>query len=315
MQLTKLFIPLLFCLLPLTAQDAPKPETIANPQIALADLQDLVSPLTKAELKLEADAWQSLVREKVRAIGQSEIAARKLQGEERDQLLETVAALRDERTKLADRAQVVLTEWIVKGGDAKEHETYLAATSGMRLKADDASGAWDAILGWAKSDEGGLRVARNVGWFLVTLLAFAILGRILGGITRRAVTRFRGASELLRDFLANVVRKITVLIGIVVALSMLEVNIGPLVAGIGALGFIVGFAVQGTLSNFAAGIMILLYRPYDIGDTVTVAGVTGHVQSMTLVSTSIKTEAENVTIPNNSIWGGVIKTSGAKRAG
>ena len=98
-----------------------------------------------------------------------------------------------------------------------------------------------------------------------------------------------------------------VLIGLVVALSMLEVNVGPFLAAIGAAGFILGFALQGTLSNFAAGLMILLYRPYDIGDFVNVADTSGTVTNMTLVSTTLTLpDNQTVVIPNNSIWGGII---------
>ena len=64
-------------------------------------------------------------------------------------------------------------------------------------------------------------------------------------------------------------------------------SIGPFLAAIGATGFILGFALQGTLSNFAAGLMILLYRPYDIGDSVNVAGTSGTVSAMSLVSTTL----------------------------
>ncbi len=80
----------------------------------------------------------------------------------------------------------------------------------------------------------------------------------------------------------------------------------------GAVGFIVGFALQGTLSNFAAGIMILLYRPYDLGDKVTVAGTTGVVKAMTLVSTVVhNADGHVITIPNSSIWGGTISNLAA----
>jgi len=86
------------------------------------------------------------------------------------------------------------------------------------------------------------------------------------------------------------------------------VNIGPLLAGIGVVGFVVGFALQDTLSNFAAGFMILLYRPYDVGDFVTAGGVTGTVQSMSLVSTTFKTgDNQRIIVPNGSIWGGTIQ--------
>ena len=97
------------------------------------------------------------------------------------------------------------------------------------------------------------------------------------------------------------------LIGVLVALAALGINVGPIMAMVGAAGFVVAFALQGTLSNFASGLMIMLYRPYDIGDVVDVAGIIGTVQSMTLVSTSIVT-ADNrlMVVPNNSIWGNII---------
>jgi small conductance mechanosensitive channel len=78
-------------------------------------------------------------------------------------------------------------------------------------------------------------------------------------------------------------------------------------AMVGAARFVVAFAMQGTLSNYASGLMIMLYRPYDIGDVVDVAGIIGTVESMTLVSTSIVT-ADNrlMIVPNNSIWGNII---------
>jgi small conductance mechanosensitive channel len=85
---------------------------------------------------------------------------------------------------------------------------------------------------------------------------------------------------------------------------MLEINIGPLLAAIGAAGFIIGFALQGTLSNFAAGIMILIYRPYDVGDLVDIGGTLGKVDAMTIVSTTLKTvDNQIVVLPNNMIWG------------
>jgi small conductance mechanosensitive channel len=93
----------------------------------------------------------------------------------------------------------------------------------------------------------------------------------------------------------------------VIAVSQLGVDVGPLLAAIGAAGFIIGFALQGTLSNFAAGIMILMYQPFDVGDAVEVAGVSGAVEKMTLVSTTIKSwDNKQIVVPNNSIWGDVI---------
>jgi small conductance mechanosensitive channel len=114
-------------------------------------------------------------------------------------------------------------------------------------------------------------------------------------------------SQLLSNFLNNVVNKLVMLAGFLIALSALEINVGPIMAIVGAAGFVVAFALQGTLSNFASGIMMMVYRPFDIGDVINVAGIQGSVKSMNLVSTTIATpDNRQMVIPNNSIWGDVI---------
>jgi len=76
---------------------------------------------------------------------------------------------------------------------------------------------------------------------------------------------------------------------------------------IGAAGLVVGLALQGTLSNFASGMLILIYRPFDEGDIIEIDGVNGTVHSMTLLSTSIRTfDNQHLVVPNNNIWGTTI---------
>jgi small conductance mechanosensitive channel len=81
-----------------------------------------------------------------------------------------------------------------------------------------------------------------------------------------------------------------------------------LLAGLGIAGFVIGFALQDTLSNFASGLMILVYRPYDVGDAIEAGGVIGSVSQMNLVSTMIMTfDNQLLVVPNNKIWGDVIR--------
>jgi small conductance mechanosensitive channel len=221
--------------------------------------------------------------------------------------------LQEQQTALMDRVQAVVEELRKKGGEVDVYEKYLKTVSGVKVDVSDAGGSWTLLTGWLTSNEGGLRWLKNLLLFTLTLIAFKILSKILGTATHRAVARFSGVSELLKDFLVSSIRKLTFVVGLVIALSMLEVNIGPFLAAIGATGFILGFALQGTLSNFAAGLMILLYRPYDIGDFVNVAGTNGTVSAMSLVSTTLKLDNQVVTIPNGSIWGGIITNGTAQK--
>jgi small conductance mechanosensitive channel len=285
----------------------PAPTTTGNPDIPVKELQYLLNPLTKDELVVEADGWQVVLKDHIAEISAKQIQAMQAEGTTKDQLLEEVTKLQEQQTALIDRFNKVVDELRKKGGDVETYEKYRTAVSGIKVDVTDAGSTWKVITGWLKSSEGGLRWLKNIILFVVTILIFMILSAVLGKATQRAVSKAKGASALLKDFLVNVVRKAVFLIGLVVALSMLEVNIGPFLAAIGAAGFIIGFALQGTLSNFAAGIMILLYRPYDIGNFVNVAGVNGTVSAMTLVSTTLTLpDNQTVVIPNNSIWGGII---------
>ena len=81
-------------------------------------------------------------------------------------------------------------------------------------------------------------------------------------------------------------------------------NIGPVLALIGAAGFVIAFALQNSLGNFASGILIMVFKPFDLGDLVEIGGVLGVVKSMNLLSVQLHTpDNRAVTIPNNNVWG------------
>lgn len=319
----------------------------ADPTLDLINLGLLIEPLTKDELLVEADAWIDLLREKVRTTNNAEIQLRRVNmqiaaagevgevdaetgevppapaevadaadeelpsleqlNEQKAQLIERLNTLRTERTALVDRVNRVLAEVEKKGGDTDEYEKYVNAVSGIKLDVSDAAAAWAAFLGWLTSPEGGIRLGFNTLKFLLTLIAFWIIASILGRAAERAIRRSPRFSGLLKDFIRRAVRRVTVFVGLLVALSMLEIELGPVLAVIGAAGFVVAFALQGSLSNFASGLLILAYRPFDVGDVVNVADVSGKVESMNLVSTVLLTfDNQRMIVPNNSIWNDVI---------
>ena len=276
------------------------------------DLQKKTDEVIKAQEKIK-DAVQEIAQtemdltEKVKKIGAAEV---ELHSKVKEQLLVTINKLREEQTALIDRLKVVLTALKDKGGDVGEYEKYVAAISGLGVDMQaikDVSAFRIMIWGWLKSTEGGLRWLKNIIFFLLTLLVFYGLANFLGKITEKTVSASKKFSDLLKHFFVSAVRKTVMLIGIIVALSMLEVQIAPFIAGLGVAGFVLCFALQGTLSNFASGLMILIYRPYDVGQIIDTADVKGVVDSMNLVSTTIKTfDNQIVVVPNGKIWGGVI---------
>ncbi|WP_228030262.1 mechanosensitive ion channel family protein [Gimesia benthica] len=221
--------------------------------------------------------------------------------------LQNINRLQDERTALSDRLEVILTSLAAKGGDVETYRKYIAAVSGLELDTSDASAAWSGIKGWFISKEGGQRMGWNLGKFLMILFLTWVVARVGSTVISWLLERKVRLTQLAENLISGTIRNVIYLVGFAVALTALEVDMTPVLAAIGATGLVVGLALQGTLSNFASGLMILINRPFDVGDVVTAGGVTGTVKQMNLVSTNFRTfDNQTIHVPNNSIWNGVI---------
>ncbi|NEX22444.1 mechanosensitive ion channel [Thiorhodococcus mannitoliphagus] len=249
-------------------------------------------------------------------------AAQDVKKDEKVELLEQLNALREARTLAIDRLKTVLDELESKTDKAdsetlakvQDYRLYIRSVSGIRLNVKDTTSAWVAVKGWFTSAEGGLRWATNIGMFIGILFATWLLSKILSRAMHRALRVLGNASQLLEDFLVSSVRWVVMLVGIIMALAALEVSIGPLLAVVGAAGFVIAFALQDSLSNFASGLMILFFRPFDVGHIVDAGGVSGKVTALNLVSTTIKTfDNKSMLVPNNKIWNDVIINATAAR--
>jgi len=222
-------------------------------------------------------------------------------------LIKHVTDLRADRTALIDQLNVVLAELAAKGGETAEYDAYIKAVSGIKVDVTDASATWTTITGWLMSPEGGFRWAVNIVQFVVIVIVFYLLSIVAGKAAQKALSKSKNFSSLLREFLVMSARRLVFFIGFFVGLSALEVNIGPVLAIVGAAGFVIAFALQNSLSNFASGILMLIYRPFDVKDMISVAGVLGKVESMNLLSTQLRTpDNQLIIVPNNSVWGDVI---------
>jgi small conductance mechanosensitive channel len=285
-----------------TEQAEKATEAVAETAAAVANAEN-----ESAQVSVAADALDAGV-----AVGEQAADSKQ---EEKVALLEAVADLREQRTLLLDQFKSVLSALEAKTdeGDADtlakiaDYKLYASAVKGIELDVKDTTSAWLAIKGWVMSDEGGTRWAVNLASFIGILLVAWIIAGIASGLIHRAVRRVPGASKLLEDFLVKAVRWVVLAIGVIMALAALEVSIGPLLAMLGAAGFVVAFALQDSLSNFASGLMILFFKPFDVGDVVDAGGVSGSVESVNLVSTTIKTfDNKKMVVPNNRVWGDVI---------
>ncbi len=150
--------------------------------------------------------------------------------------------------------------------------------------------------------------------FVLILMAFKLLAKLASRVLLRLISRSSlNTSRLLSDFVQGITSKVIMLVGFIVALTQLGIELGPLLAGLGIMGFVVGFALQDTLSNFASGMMILFTRPFDINDVIDAGGVSGIVRSMNLISTTIVTfDNQQIVVPNSKVWGNTIRNVSAR---
>ena len=137
-----------------------------------------------------------------------------------------------------------------------------------------------------------------------------IIGRIVAGLVRSGVRRGlekRNTDPGLVSFLGSIAYALVMVAVIVAALGNFGVEAASFVAIIGAAGFAVGFALQGSLSNFAAGVMVLLFRPYKVGDFINAAGVAGTVKNIDLFVTTLATpDNVKILVPNGKLFGDTI---------
>lgn len=145
--------------------------------------------------------------------------------------------------------------------------------------------------------------------FIIIIVFFVFIARVVRKILDKTLNASNlNMSTLSHRMIISTTSKLIILFGILVALSQWGISLGPLLAGLGIAGFVIGFALQDTLGNFASGLMILLYRPYDVDDLIDVGGIFGKVEKMSLVSTSLLTlDNQLFVVPNSKIWGDVIK--------
>lgn len=178
-----------------------------------------------------------------------------------------------------------------------------------------------------KVEEGLQKELEAVGHFynvvveFITNYSFQILGAIIimiiGVIASKYIHRYvlklldkTAIDETLSGFIANFVRFLVVAMMAILALGKLGISIAPFIAALGAVSLTAGLALQGSVSNFAAGVVLIATKPFKIGDTITVHDIYGEVQDIKLAYTIlINEDKEQITIPNKYMIGDILVNS------
>ncbi len=155
----------------------------------------------------------------------------------------------------------------------------------------------------------GFKIVPQVLWAIGILLITRFAIGFAGNVTRRALGR---TEPTLRKFLVQAAEITILIIGAVAALSQLGIQTTSVVAVVGAAGLAIGLAWQNTLSHFAAGVMLISLRPFEVGDTIEAADVKGVVDSIGIFSTTVVTDDRiKIIVPNNNLFNGTLKNTTA----
>ena len=150
------------------------------------------------------------------------------------------------------------------------------------------------------------------GFRILCALAILVVGavaiRIFAGVLTKLLEKTKlGSKSLVAKFIASVAVKVAWAFLAVIVLGKLGVDVGPLIAGLGVTGFVIGFAFQESLGSLAAGLMIAINKPFKVGDYVSAAGLEGSITALDMMAVTMATvDNKKITIPNKQVWGAPI---------
>jgi small conductance mechanosensitive channel len=163
---------------------------------------------------------------------------------------------------------------------------------------------WEKV--WTMIQTTGVEFGINI----ITAIVVFFVGKWGVNLVGSGLMKAMQKGELdvtLRRFIGNVARILLMLFVIIAAINQLGVQTASLIALLGAAGLAVGLALQGSLSNFAAGVLIVLFRPYKVGDWIEGGGISGAVEEVQILTTVLKTgDNKRIIVPNSQIMGTTI---------
>ena len=159
---------------------------------------------------------------------------------------------------------------------------------------------------WAE----GQSLLAGLGVNLIGAIAIFVIGRWIAQAITGALKKFmasRDVEDTLETFVGNLVYMGLLTVVILASLNQLGIQTASLIAVLGAAGLAIGLALQGSLSNFASGVLIILFKPYRVGDWIEAAGVSGKIHGLQIFTTTLLTgDNKLIIVPNSQIMNGVI---------
>lgn len=316
--LSFLMIFLLALSAPIPAQEQADAESEADisvqqaltPELRQDEIQLLVAPMTLEQLTAQAEEWQSRVQAAMTRVANLKVTALNSEDADLSQLHDQINNVSEERAELIGKFDLIIDSMEIKGADpalVSGYRQYISGALASEFQATDIKTLLSRAIDWISSTDGGLSVLVKTATIVGLLFLLIIAGRFVRSLVARAIRRISHLSQLMQEFLLKVTFWLTFAVGLMIVLSVLGVNITPLFAVLGGASFILAFAMQETLGNLAAGLMIMINKPFDVGDLVDTNGVMGEVEAVSIVSTTVRTlDNQVVILPNSQVWGSII---------
>ena len=186
---------------------------------------------------------------------------------------------------------------------AKQAAASLNPTNLLKEEIDQVANIYNIIIEFFTNYSFQL-----IGAVIVFIIGYIFAGKMSAWVLRLCLKH--NLDVTLSQFISNTSKMLIVVMITIVALGKLGISVTPFIAAIGAISLGAGLALQGLLSNYAAGFNIILIRPFVVGDTITVHGVTGVVEEVLLAYTVLKNEdGVTITVPNKHIVGEILHNS------
>jgi len=171
---------------------------------------------------------------------------------------------------------------------------------------------WQTFFSEAAFTDYVIPWAINIGMAVAVFIVGRMIVGVITGVMRKLLTKAK-MDDILVDFICSISHAALVLFVIIAALDQLGVDTTSLVALLGAAGLAVGLAMKDSLANFAAGVMLIIFRPFKSGDFVEAGGTMGTVEKISIFSTTLRTgDNREVSIPNGAIYGSTITNYSAR---
>jgi small conductance mechanosensitive channel len=182
------------------------------------------------------------------------------------------------------------------------------------MKVDEETATDIAAFDWTQLpqllQDKGIDIGLDLGIKVATALAIFLIGKFVIRLAVGAIAKVmqkQDVDKTLETFICNLVRTALMVVVVIAAIGALGVETTSFIAIFGAAGLAVGLALQGSLSNFASGVLIVLFRPYKVGDWIEAAGISGSVEQVQILTTILKTgDNKQIIVPNSQIMDSII---------